>query len=62
MLFKGVDSVDAPTAMDHLSIRRNDRRFTLRGDGWSGHVEAIAMFAIEDDGQYYDPSKLYVGP
>jgi len=61
VLFKGVDRVDLPTSFDGLTVERDGRRFDLRGQEWRGSITAIAMFSIEDEGTYADPSPLYVG-
>ncbi len=58
ILFKGVQSLDLPTALDGLTISRGAGRFLLSGTGWDGHVEAAVCFAAEDDGEYYDPSSF----
>jgi hypothetical protein len=59
-VFKGVEGLDIPSAFDGLHVRRDGDRFSLRGTGWVGSVAALAMFAVEDDGEYSAPSSLFL--
>jgi hypothetical protein len=61
VLFKGVTRFDLPMSLDGFHVRRNGREYTAHGDGWSGSIVALAMFTVEDDGHYADPSSLYIG-
>lgn len=61
VLFKGVDSVDLPTSFDGLHVTRHGTRFVAEGSGWNGTIAALAMFAVEDEREYYEPSSLFVG-
>jgi hypothetical protein len=60
VLFKGVKSMEVPTSMKGLDIRKEGDIFRLRGVDWSGHIEALVMFSIEDEGHFYDPSSLFI--
>ena len=60
ILFKCVDRMDVPTSMDGLRIHRSGPQYLLRGKKWSGSVTASVAFAAEDDGDYADPSLLFI--
>jgi hypothetical protein len=62
MLFKAVDRVDLPSTLAGLHVELiADRVYSARGTNWQGSVRAGAMFVIEDQGSYADPSTLFVG-
>ena len=60
VLFKGVQRLDIPSSFDGLHVRRDRGRYALGGRGWVGSVFALAMFAVEDEGEYSTPSSLFI--
>ena len=60
VLFKGVRRVDLPTSFDGLTVRRDGSGFVAKGHGWAGSIVALAMFTIEDKGEYSEPSALFI--
>ncbi|MBM6402650.1 hypothetical protein JQN72_00115 [Phycicoccus sp. CSK15P-2] len=57
VLFKGVAALNLPTSFDGLRVREaTPGHFDVSGANWQGSIEALAFFAAEDDGEYYDLS------
>ena len=52
----------APTSVKDLLKDEDElgrRLYAVRSDGFTGYVVAIAVFHVEDDGEYFTPSSLY---
>jgi hypothetical protein len=66
VLFKGVSLIHLPTLFDSLVIfesseevgkqSKSQKKFLIESSDFKGHVNALAVFSHEDEGDYFDPS------